>query len=233
MHSTGRGGAGNVRYPPRKREATGPGPEDYSDTRGRDPIPANDPHVVASTGRGGAGNIRSPSRAENGSPKKFTRSHPRGRVYERDLLAFIDNAYNTGMHSLGRGPGRRDRGGVGNMTSSLPNSQSRCRSREPAHAAGRGGMGNMYIGGPTEKIIEELDESERATHQHLRAEGVHSPGRGGFGNLVYGEVPHREGARNRHRANHPHATHSHDAESFGRGGSGNISRDPPRKSGAL
>jgi hypothetical protein len=52
---------------------------------------------VASTGRGGAGNIRSPSRAENGSPKKFTRSHPRGRVYERDLLAFIDNAYNTGM----------------------------------------------------------------------------------------------------------------------------------------
>jgi hypothetical protein len=34
-------------------------------------------------------------------------------------------------------------------------------------------MGNMYIGGPTEKIIEELDESERATHQHLRAEGVY------------------------------------------------------------
>jgi hypothetical protein len=42
----GRGGAGNIHFLPREREATGPGPKDYSDTRGRDPIPANEPHVV-------------------------------------------------------------------------------------------------------------------------------------------------------------------------------------------
>jgi hypothetical protein len=41
---TGRGGAGNYRSPSRER-ATG-GPEDYSDTRGRDPIPSGDPAVV-------------------------------------------------------------------------------------------------------------------------------------------------------------------------------------------
>ena len=49
---------------------------------------------------------------------------------------------------------------------SRPNSKSRSRSREPAHAAGRGGFGNVILGGPTEKAIEELDESERAAHQH-------------------------------------------------------------------
>lgn len=49
---------------------------------------------------------------------------------------------------------------------SRPNSKSRSRSREPAHAAGRGGFGNVIVGGPTEKAIEELDESERAAHQH-------------------------------------------------------------------
>ncbi len=48
-------------------------------------------------------------------------------------------------------------------------SQSRSRSREPAqqvHAAGRGGVGNIHHGGPSEKVIEELDESERASHLH-------------------------------------------------------------------
>jgi hypothetical protein len=53
------------------------------------------------------------------------------------------------------------------MTNSPSNSQSRSRSRELAHTAGRGGVGNAYIGGPTEKVIEEVDESERAAHQHL------------------------------------------------------------------
>jgi hypothetical protein len=52
-----------------------------------------------------------------------------------------------------------------------PDSQSRSRSREPAHTGGRGGLGNVHAGGPTEKVIEELDESERASHQH--APGVY------------------------------------------------------------
>ena len=40
----GRGGAGNLRSS--SREPATNGPEDYSDTRGRDPIPARDPKVV-------------------------------------------------------------------------------------------------------------------------------------------------------------------------------------------
>jgi hypothetical protein len=85
---TGRGGAGNFRSPSREPVPGERGPDDYSDTRGRDPIPSGDPNVVCdllllllplvsdtkptrcginemkviSTGRGGRGNIRSPSR---------------------------------------------------------------------------------------------------------------------------------------------------------------------------
>jgi hypothetical protein len=46
-------------------------------------------------------------------------------------------------------------------------SKSRSRSREPAaHATGRGGVGNLFLGGPSEKVIEEQDEAERALHSH-------------------------------------------------------------------
>ena len=41
QQSTGRGGAGNIRLPSSER-VEGRGPEDYSDTRGRDPIPVRD-----------------------------------------------------------------------------------------------------------------------------------------------------------------------------------------------
>jgi len=227
LQSTGLGGAGNIRSPSRDPIEPTPGPEDYSDPRGRDPIPSRDPGLVTSTGRGGAGNIRSPSRdairREDGTPESSPiRSEIRGRGYDRELIATIDNAHDIGVHSTGRG-------GRGNMTNSPSNSQSRSRSREPAHTAGRGCVGNAYIGGPTEKVIEELDESERAAHQHPA--GVHSSGRGGVGNVTAGEAPQREGGLNPHGVNHPHATHSHDAESFGRGGSGNISRDPSREPG--
>lgn len=57
------------------------------------------------------------------------------------------------------------------MSPSPPKSQSRSRSREPIHATGRGGLGNIHAGGPSEKVIEELDESERAAHLH--APGVY------------------------------------------------------------
>ena len=45
QQSTGRGGSGNIRSPSRE-PVRGPGPEDYSDTRGRDPIPSRDPNEV-------------------------------------------------------------------------------------------------------------------------------------------------------------------------------------------
>jgi len=224
---TGRGGAGNYRSPSRER-ATG-GPEDYSDTRGRDPIPSGDPAVVISTGRGGRGNIRSPSRdavrGEDASRERsLARSEQRGRGYDRELISTIDNAHDTGVHSFGRG-------GTGNMSGSPPSSsQSRSRSREPIHASGRGGMGNLHAGGPSEKAIEEMDESERAAHQH--APGVHSSGRGGIANLGAGLIPHLEGAGNPHGANHPHKSHEHEAESHGRGGRGNISREHSREPGS-
>lgn len=63
--STGRGGLGNIRpastSASRTRTESGPGPDGFSDSRGREPIAAS-PTRVYSTGRGGAGNIRSPSR---------------------------------------------------------------------------------------------------------------------------------------------------------------------------
>jgi hypothetical protein len=140
------------------------------------------------------------------------------------------------------------------MGGSPPNSQSRSRSREPIHATGRGGLGNIHAGGPSEKAIEELDESERAAHLHPPGvyvlfsylfqnvgppdHGVlllsffrHSSGRGGAANLSSGKVPYPEGAGDPHGANHPRRSHEHDAESHGRGGKGNISRDHSREPG--
>jgi len=224
LTGAGRGGAGNIRSPSRE-PVRGRGPEDYSDTRGREPIPSGDPNVIISTGRGGAGNIRSPSRGrgeDNSRETSLVRSQERGRGYERELIASIDDARDTGLHSHGRG-------GKGNMSPSPPQSQSRSRSREPSHATGRGGFGNIVTGGISEKVIEETDESERAAHLH--AAGLHSTGRGGTGNLTAGQVPRREGAGDPHSANHPHLTHVHDIESHGRGGSGNISRDHSREPG--
>jgi len=224
--STGRGGVGNFRSPSSDRAVDGP--EDYSNTRGREPVPAGDPNVVISTGRGGRGNIRSPSREPNpilgdgfGETSSLgmspERSLSRGRTYDRETINSIDEARDNGVHSFGRG-------GAGNMTVSPhrddSKSRSRSRSREPAaHSTGRGGAGNLFLGGPSEKAIEEQDEAERASHSH--EPGMHSVNRGGYGNLTAGEVPYSKGGVNPHGANHPHATHSHLVESVGRGGLGN------------
>lgn len=136
------------------------------------------------------------------------------------------------------------------MSGSPSHSQSRSRSREPVHAGGRGGVGNIHVGGLSEKAIMELDESERAAHLHpsmlyaffcsFLFQNVgppdtefllcvtfsrHSSGRGGIANLSVGQVPHLEGAGDPHGANHPRKSHEHIVESSGRGGRGNISRD--------
>jgi hypothetical protein len=112
------------------------------------------------------------------------------------------------------------------MTGSRPGSQSRSRSREPAadahtHTYGRGGAGNIVLGGPSEKVIEELDESERSSHS--LDSGVHTTGRGGYANVTQGELPYTEALVGPHGATHLHATHTHLVESHGRGGVGNIS----------
>jgi hypothetical protein len=185
---------------------------------------------VISTGRGGAGNIRSPSRdairgetvSVESSP---SRAEQRGRGYDRDMISAIDVAHDTGVHSTGRG-------GIGNIT--RPDSKSRSRSRDLLHSTGRGGAGNLYGGEPIERGILEVEESERASHQH--PPGVHSTGRGGLANLTPGALPpYIEVPVN--GANHPHATHKHELESTGRGGAGNIAdrsrsrepRDPNNK----
>lgn len=79
----------------------------------------------------------------------------------------------------------------------------------------------MVLGGPSEKVIEELDEAERSSH--TPDSGVHTVGRGGYGNVTLGELPYTEGLVGPHGATHPHATHTHLVESHGRGGSGNMS----------
>ncbi|KAH9169381.1 hypothetical protein EDB89DRAFT_2073070 [Lactarius sanguifluus] len=209
LQSSGRGGTGNIRTPSLDLDRVS-GPDDFSDTRGRDPVLTRHLQAdeVTSTGRGGAGNIRSPSR-DASRPESIksgsspARSEPRGRGYDRDLISAIDTANDTGVHSSGRG-------GLGNIT--RPDSTSRSRSRDLVHSSGRGGIGNLYIGDPVEKGILEVEEHERAAHQHL-------PG----ANLTPGELPHVEAPVNPHGANHPHATHKHELESTGRGGAGNIS----------
>jgi len=223
LQSTGRGGAGNLREPSVDLPRVA-GPEDYSDTRGRDPVRYRDEDVVISLGRGGAGNIRSPSRDRSRGENVSINSSPsraeflREREHDRDEISAIDTAHDNGAHSSGRG-------GLGNI--SRPDSKSRSRSRDPVNSAGRGGAGNLYPGSPVERGILEVEENERAAHQHPA--GMHSTGRGGTANLTPGDVPYVEAPVNPYGANHPHATHKHDHESAGRGGAGNIDRSRSRE----
>jgi hypothetical protein len=66
---------------------------------------------VISTGRGGRGNIRSPSRdavrGDNASAGVSpARSDVRGRTYDRETIASIDETHITGMVSDVIAPGR-------------------------------------------------------------------------------------------------------------------------------
>jgi len=130
--------------------------------------------VVISTGRGGWGNIRAPSRyAARGDNASIgaspLRSDIRGRGYDRELIASIDAARDTGLHSFGRG-------GAGNvMTSLRPGSKS------------------------SGKDIEELELNETSHSSDLHGPGVHSVLRAGYANLTAGESPHLEGAVKSHK----------------------------------
>ncbi|KIK82158.1 hypothetical protein PAXRUDRAFT_154419 [Paxillus rubicundulus Ve08.2h10] len=168
FQSTGRGGIGNIRRSSLSRDARpADGPDDFSPTRGREPVVHAD--SIYSVGRGGAGNIRSPSR--NRHP--ISEGAIAEAVHEAEVIREYDEA-NT-VRSSGRG-------GVGNI------SGSRSRSRGPGpvlHSTGRGGVGNLQPGDAIQP--DRLDREERSRHPHH--EGIHSTGRGGFANLTGSHEP--------------------------------------------
>lgn len=167
FQSSGRGGLGNIRKSSLSRDrSTVDGPDDFSATRGREPVV--DVNAIRSTGRGGAGNIRSPSRDAH---------VPAGpSAHEKEVIHSHEEANKTAVHSSGRG-------GIGNI--------SRSRSRGPAaasspmHSTGRGGAANIKPGDGHSADLAE--EAERKLHIH--DEGVHSTGRGGAANLTSAPGP--------------------------------------------
>ncbi|KAF8988106.1 hypothetical protein BDQ17DRAFT_1393430 [Cyathus striatus] len=229
--SSGRGGLGNIRQASLSRDARPDGPDDFSNSRGREPVVASSEGKIFSTGRGGAGNIRSPSRDSGtglGSPSSRGRSanpqqssireeEERMREREREVLSKAVERDGVALHSTGRG-------GLGNITRSLSRDprdvheqgrSSRSRSRLGAggvvyHSTGRGGAGNMVFG-ESNGDAEELDEAERR-RVGAGGEGIHSTGRGGAANLTSVHNPGVE-----------HVLYiPGERESTGRGGVGNI-----------
>lgn len=198
--SSGRGGIGNIRASSVARDARpDSGPDDFSDSRGREP--RQEQTHVFSTGRGGAGNIRSPSR-DVGVVRSGADDKDQG-VIRSHIVA--DNE--LGVHSTGRG-------GIGNIRGGS-RSRSRARDTPAIHSTGRGGAGNIVPGA----VPYEADEGEllAAKGHHNRGEDIHSTGRGGAANITHHHLPPVE---------RPHHEH-HDHESTGRGGAGNISHHHP------
>ncbi|KAJ6586688.1 hypothetical protein B0H10DRAFT_2094573 [Mycena sp. CBHHK59/15] len=164
--SSGRGGLGNIRPSSNSRDRPVDGPDDFSDTRGREPgVAVNE---IRSTGRGGVGNFRSPSRDVDVRAET-----------ERDLIRAHEELDKNAVHSTGRG-------GFGNM--------SRSRSRGPSplspplsppppqvHSSGRGGAGNIVAGSAPVDF-------ERG-RPHVVPNGIHSTGRGGLANLTSSHTP--------------------------------------------
>ncbi|KDR71295.1 hypothetical protein GALMADRAFT_254096 [Galerina marginata CBS 339.88] len=217
FQSTGRGGLGNIRQASasRDRPAPGTGPDDFSVTRGREPI-AN-PNQIYSTGRGGAGNLRSPSR----DPK------PRAEIEqaEKDVIREYAAAHEGAVYSSGRG-------GIGNMnrsrsrdpsaTNTTTNPSSHTTHSSVKHSTGRGGAGNILSGDGHH--ADSIDEAERRGHAHSQ-EGLHSTGRGGAANITSTPEPAVEHHAHPHHQHGEGDAHTPEYESTGRGGLGNIVRE--------
>lgn len=176
QHSSGRGGAGNIRRTSTSRDpaltlprTAKDGPDDYSQTRGRE---MNVTPAITHSGRGGAGNIRSPSRGP-ASP-----SLPPSSQYEKDIIRQYSERDVELPHSSGRG-------GAGNITSSTSPlavaaaaDVAKSRSRSGVRSSGRGGAGNMVSPTTTtdNRDIAMLDELERLKHhqhyQHQHPDGM-------------------------------------------------------------
>lgn len=196
--STGRGGIGNIRQASLSRDARpSSGPDDFSATRGREPV--SHPAKVFSTGRGGVGNLRSPSRDPANAPVVD--------AAEQEVIREYVAAHENTVYSSGRG-------GIGNINRSRSREPAsnidRSRSRDPhVHSSGRGGAGNIHPGDGS--VAETIDEDERR-NSSTSHDGPHSTGRGGVANITSTHEPSVE-----------HNTHpTHDFLSTGRGGAGNI-----------
>jgi len=165
FQSSGRGGAGNIRLRSTSREpSTGPGPDDFSLTRGRTVEPT--PGKPAHTGRGGAGNVRAPSADPAAEKQEAAR--------ERSIVAAKTEEEKDQPHSTGRG-------GFGN----IDRSRSRSRNPDPVHhSSGKGGYGNITASA----VPEEVDEEKERKAHHVPATH-HSSGRGGAANVTAGEGP--------------------------------------------
>jgi len=220
--SSGRGGAGNIRQTSTSRDGAsstqqGPGPDDYSQSRGRE-LPASTnttEQKVFSSGRGGAGNIRSPSRDAT----------IESRAALREEAKYVREHVNV------EAPVSHGRGGAGNIS----NSRSRSRSRDPtstpgnpaAVLVGRGGFGNVKGGEESGTTLGRLAEEEDAKkageyRQKEQSEGqLHSTGRGGFANLFHRTSAEDKTTREKSR-DQSRTRASGEYVSGGRGGSGNI-----------
>lgn len=209
FQSTGRGGLGNIRQASLSRDARpDSGPDDFSTTRGREPVPGAHKDVY-STGRGGVGNLRSPSRDASRPPAVPD-------IAEQEALENYAATHQDVVHSTGRGGAgnfnrSRSRDPAGNA-GNFDRSRSRDPAAHPVHSTGRGGAGNIKSGAGLE--TDSIDETERRKHGH-HPEGYHSTGRGGAANLTATSEPAVE--------HHQH--HAHGFESTGRGGAGNIVHD--------
>ncbi|EAU82241.2 hypothetical protein CC1G_12029 [Coprinopsis cinerea okayama7 len=163
LQSTGRGGFGNIRQASLSRDRA-PGPDDFSVTRGREPV-ANPTGGIYSTGRGGAGNLRSPSRDVSKGPDRV----------EKEVIDSYVASQQDAPVSIGRG-------GLGNI--------NRSRSRDPTSvrvSTGRGGAGNIH-NDEAGYGVNATDEVERKKHD-VPSEGFHSTGRGGFANITERDEP--------------------------------------------
>ncbi|KAF8147707.1 hypothetical protein B0H34DRAFT_785807 [Crassisporium funariophilum] len=168
FQSTGRGGLGNIRQTSLSRDARpDSGPDDFSITRGREPL-SSPTQKVYSTGRGGAGNIRSPSRDVSKPPAVET-------VNEDDVIKEYKASQEGAAFSTGRG-------GLGN----IDRSRSREPTNKPVYSTGRGGAGNIKSGDGGH--AEAIDEDERRKYSTAN-EGFHSTGRGGAANITSAPEP--------------------------------------------
>ncbi|KAJ7099026.1 hypothetical protein C8R43DRAFT_907594, partial [Mycena crocata] len=197
LTSSGRGGLGNIRPPSTSRDRPLTGPDDFSNTRGREPAVTPSPEP-RSTGRGGAGNFRSPSRDTHDAVGEAERI--------RAAEAARDGLFSTGRGGVGNMAGSRSRSrGPGSPLSSEPLAFNAANTNaQPVHSSGRGGAGNIAPGPPP--------AYERGRSGQAPVDGVHSTGRGGLANLTSAPAPPPDAV-----AHHPGAY-----ESTGRGGVGNM-----------
>ncbi|KAF8157263.1 hypothetical protein B0H34DRAFT_849518 [Crassisporium funariophilum] len=178
FQSTGRGGIGNIRQTSLSRDARpDSGPDDFSTTRGREPL--GSPTQIYSTGRGGAGNIRSPSRDVSRPPNvdvlEEDVSTGRGGLGNINRSRSRDPTNNVPVHSTGRGGAGNLLPGDGSAASTIDEDERRkhSTSHDGYHSTGRGGAANLTSS--HEPAIER--------HSHV-AQEYGSTGRGGVGNIV-------------------------------------------------